>query len=88
MAFKFRNFFLFCSLRVTGFSLAFAFSLLVATIFVGSAFAESKDDWQDRVIYFTLIDRFSNGNPNNDNAFGDPVCNNSIDPHAYQGGDL
>ncbi|MEN9824615.1 MAG: hypothetical protein RI953_360 [Pseudomonadota bacterium] len=89
MAFKICNIFLFLSLRAIGFSLTFAFSLLVTNILVvGSAFAESKFDWQDRVIYFTLIDRFSNGNPNNDGVFGDPLCNNPNDPHAYQGGDL
>lgn len=88
MAFKVCNLFLLFTPRAIGFSLISAFSLLVLNIFVGSAFAESKDNWQDRVIYFTLIDRFSNGNSENDKAFGDPLCNDPNDPHAYQGGDL
>ena len=45
-------------------------------------------DWQDRIIYFALLDRFENGNPENDNAHGHPECNNPQDAHAYQGGDL
>jgi len=48
----------------------------------------SDDDWQDRIIYFALLDRFENGNPENDKAHGDPECNNAQDAHAYQGGDL
>ena len=50
--------------------------------------AQSDDDWQDRVIYFALLDRFENGDPANDKAHGDPECNNAGDAHAYQGGDL
>lgn len=54
----------------------------------GTAFGQGDDDWQDRIIYFTLIDRFENGNPDNDNAHGHAECNNAQDAHAYQGGDL
>lgn len=48
----------------------------------------SDDDWQDRIIYFALLDRFENGNPDNDKSYGDAECNNAQDAHAYQGGDL
>ena len=51
-------------------------------------FGQSDDDWQDRIIYFTLLDRFENGDPANDKSHGDPECNNAGDEHAYQGGDL
>jgi len=51
-------------------------------------FGQRDDDWQDRIIYFALLDRFENGNPENDKAHGDPECNNAQDAHAYQGGDL
>jgi len=50
--------------------------------------AQSDDDWQDRIIYFALLDRFENGDQANDKAHGDPECNNAEDAHAYQGGDL
>jgi glycosidase len=39
-------------------------------------------------LYFTLVDRFANGNTNLDNAHGDANCNDADDPHAYEGGDL
>jgi len=52
------------------------------------SFSRSEDDWQDRIIYFALLDRFENGDPANDKAHGDPECNNAQDAHAYQGGDL
>ena len=50
--------------------------------------AQSDDNWQDRIIYFALLDRFENGDPANDKSHGDPECNNAGDAHAYQGGDL
>ena len=49
---------------------------------------QSDDDWQDRIIYFALLDRFENGDPANDKSHGDPECNNAGDAHAFQGGDL
>jgi alpha-amylase len=51
-------------------------------------FGKSDESWQDRIIYFALVDRFENGQIQNDTAYGDPECNNPKDPHAYQGGDL
>jgi len=48
-------------------------------------FARSDDNWQDRIIYFALLDRFENGNLDNDKSHGDPECNNAQDAHAYQG---
>ncbi len=54
----------------------------------GTGFGKSVDSWQDRIIYFALIDRFENGRGENDKAYGDPECNKATDPHAYQGGDL
>ena len=46
------------------------------------------DAWQDRIIYFVLLDRFENGEPGNDRAQGEPGTNDAEDAHAYQGGDL
>ena len=65
--------------------------LLVAALTTwpaGQSLGQNDDDWQDRIIYFALLDRFENGNPENDKAHGDPECNNAQDAHAYQGGDL
>ena len=45
-------------------------------------------DWRSEVIYFTLLDRFSNGDPENDKAHGEARCNDPNNPHAFQGGDL
>jgi glycosidase len=52
------------------------------------SFGQSDDEWQNRIIYFALLDRFENGNADNDKAHGDAECNNAQDAHAYQGGDL
>jgi len=67
---------------------AVALAVFVSIWSSGPVFAKSGEDWQDRIIYFALIDRFENGDPGNDNAHGDPECNNARDAHAYQGGDL
>ena len=48
----------------------------------------AEDGWEDRIIYFVLLDRFENGNPGNDKSYGNPECNDPDDAHAYQGGDL
>jgi glycosidase len=69
----------------------FRIALLAAALLMGKTertFAQSDDDWQDRIIYFALLDRFENGDPDNDKAHGDTGCNNAQDAHAYQGGDL
>lgn len=70
--------------------LARAVSLAILLVAWGAerTFAQSDDHWQDRIIYFALLDRFENGNPENDKAHGDAECNNAQDAHAYQGGDL
>ncbi len=44
--------------------------------------------WSERVLYFALLDRFSNGDYGNDDAHGVAACNDHFDPHAFQGGDL
>lgn len=44
--------------------------------------------WTERVLYFALLDRFTDGNPHNLRLHGDDACNRPWDPHAYQGGDL
>ena len=65
--------------------------LLVAALTTwpaGQSFGQNDNDWQDRIIYFALLDSFENGNPDNDKAHGDAECNNAQDAHAYQGGDL
>ena len=48
----------------------------------------SLEDWKMRVIYFAVVDRFSNVDSENDRAYGNQDCNDSGDPHAFQGGDL
>ena len=50
-------------------------------ILIGLA-APAHADWRDEVIYFIMIDRFSDGNPDN-NQDADPT-----DPLAFHGGDL
>jgi hypothetical protein len=45
----------------------------LATVAANQSFGRSNDDWQDRIIYFALLDRFENGNPDNDKAHGDPA---------------
>jgi glycosidase len=45
----------------------------------------SREDWEATVFYFLLVDRFNNGNPDNDEPVNDP----EINPKAnYFGGDL
>jgi alpha-amylase len=44
--------------------------------------------WAERVLYFALLDRFADGDPDNLHQHGDDECNRPWDPHAYQGGDL
>ena len=67
-------------------------TLLITTIcssLIPTPKALARDiDWRRQVIYFALVDRFSNGNSWNDRSHGDSVCNNASDMHAYQGGDL
>jgi glycosidase len=46
------------------------------------------DAWRRRVLYFTVVDRFANGDVGNDQIYGDPDCNDASDPAGYQGGDL
>ena len=53
-----------------------------------NATVATEDGWEDRIIYFVLLDRFENGNPGNDKSYGNPECNDPDDAHAYQGGDL
>jgi len=44
-----------------------------------------REDWEATVFYFLLVDRFNNGNPDNDEPVNDP----EINPKAnYFGGDL
>jgi glycosidase len=49
----------------------------------GAAF----DDWQRRVIYLTMPDRFANGDPTNDDA-GQPGCHDPTSPNLFHGGDV
>jgi glycosidase len=65
-----------------------ATALLFLLLPADKGFGQSDDEWQDRIIYFALLDRFENGNPENDKAHGDAECNNAQDAHTYQGGDL
>lgn len=48
----------------------------------------NKRPWNERVLYFTVIDRFHNGNFLNDQAHGDSNCNHAGNIFAYNGGDL
>ena len=50
--------------------------------------AAADKAWQDRIIYFALLDRFENGDPENDTSHGNTGTHNPDDAHAYQGGDL
>jgi glycosidase len=53
-----------------------------------SSSVRKGDGWEERIIYFVLLDRFENGNPGNDKSYGNPECNDPADAHAFQGGDL
>ena len=44
-----------------------------------------RKDWHTSIMYFAMVDRFFNGNPNNDQ----PVQDSTVHPRAnYQGGDI
>ena len=44
-----------------------------------------RKDWHTSIMYFAMVDRFFNGNPNNDQ----PVQDTAVHPRAnYQGGDI
>lgn len=46
---------------------------------------DSRQTWYDAIIYSVMIDRFSNGDPSNDN----PISHDSLfEPANYNGGDL
>jgi glycosidase len=49
----------------------------------GAAF----DDWQRRVIYLAMPDRFANGDTTNDDA-GQPGCHDPTAPNLFHGGDI
>lgn len=59
----------------------FALSLFFLTPYVTHA-EEVERGWEDEIIYFIMIDRFHNGNPENDFDV------NVDDPFAYHGGDF
>lgn len=44
-------------------------------------------DWQRRVIYLVMPDRFANGDTTNDDA-GQPGCHDATKPNLFHGGDL
>ncbi|SMO82521.1 Glycosidase [Melghirimyces algeriensis] len=64
--------------------------LLVSVLSVSfsgpSVQAFSNDEWETRSIYFIMTDRFSNGDPSNDDFGGFPSDKN--DPRKYHGGDF
>jgi glycosidase len=66
----------------------FVFLFTVADLGIYRNALAELNDWRRKVIYFALLDRFSNGNSWNDKSHGDQVCNKPFDMHAYQGGDL
>jgi glycosidase len=45
------------------------------------------DDWQRRVVYLTMPDRFADGDPTNDDA-GQPGCHDPTSPKLFHGGDI
>lgn len=48
-----------------------------------SADEKEENTWQNELVYYIVVDRFHNGNPNNDGADFNPK-----DPLAYHGGDI
>ncbi len=44
-------------------------------------------DWQQRVIYLVMPDRFANGDTTNDDA-GQPGCHDPTSPNLFHGGDI
>lgn len=57
-------------------------SALFVLVIALPAQAADQRTWQDESIYFIMVDRFNNGNPQNDQDV------NVNDPKAYHGGDL
>lgn len=52
---------------------------------IGDASQLTRNDWEAASMYFLMIDRFKNGNADNDSTVPDPM----IDPRAnYYGGDI
>ncbi|NRA68213.1 MAG: alpha-glucosidase C-terminal domain-containing protein [Pseudobacteriovorax sp.] len=72
----------------TSYPMNFAQVAEVNTVSVSPRDEDALTDWRRRVIYFTVVDRFSNGNPGNDTLNGVETCNQANDIHAYQGGDI
>lgn len=62
------------------FLLIIIFSILFPSWLVSAE--EPENSWQDEMIYFIMIDRFNNGDPNNDFEV------NLNDPRSYHGGDF
>lgn len=52
---------------------------------ISSASQLSRTDWEASVFYFLMVDRFNNGNRNNDEPVNDPEI---LPPANYFGGDL
>ncbi len=56
--------------------------ILLLYSFPASAVEKEERQWQDETIYYLMIDRFQNGDRENDFEV------NNEDPYAYQGGDF
>lgn len=52
---------------------------------INNAASLNRTDWESQIMYFTLVDRFSNGNPSNDRPV---VDTHLIAKTNFQGGDL
>lgn len=67
------------------FSIIFSAILLIfgmGTVTQAQAAEKTEESWQDESIYYLIIDRFNNGDPNNDTDV------DANDPLAYHGGDF
>ena len=59
-----------------------AILLMIPFLLSPPALADKGESWQDEIIYFIMIDRFHNGDQNNDYEV------DVNDPKAYHGGIL
>ncbi|GGE27265.1 alpha-amylase [Marinithermofilum abyssi] len=68
-------------------SLVMLLAMVIGMVVVqSSAQAMFPMEWEKRSIYFIITDRFSNGDPSNDNFGG--IDSDQSDPRKYHGGDF
>lgn len=59
---------------------------LLTLAWAGSALAQTSDFWRNATVYFLMTDRFENGDPGNDRAYGRAPDGDPL--RSFEGGDL